>query len=213
MTKFLIIRHGQSTANLEERYAGWYDAPLTELGRKQAAITTDYILKNYHVDAVYSSDLIRAVETVKEIAARANVPLVKEKALREIDGGEWERKQVEEIAREYPEQAYLWKTDIGKARPTGGESFGELPVRLVSALRKIAAENDGKTVVVASHGGAIRTMQCLFENVPIEDMRKVPWTPNASVSEVNYENGKYTPVRLGYTGHLGTLITEIPLMR
>ena len=56
-------------------------------------------------------------------------------------------------------------------------------------------------------------MQCLFENVPIEDMRKVPWTPNASVSEVNYENGKYTPVRLGYTGHLGTLITEIPLMR
>ncbi len=213
MTKFLIIRHGQSTANLEERYAGWYDAPLTELGRKQAAITTDYILKNYHVDAVYSSDLIRAVETVKEIASRANVPLVKEKALREIDGGEWERKQVEEIAREYPEQAYLWKTDIGKARPTGGESFAELQVRIDSAFRKIAAENDGKTVVVASHGGAIRTMQCLFENVPIEDMRKVPWTPNASVSEVNYENGKYTPVRLGYTGHLGTLITEIPLMR
>ncbi len=213
MTKFLIIRHGQSTANLEERYAGWYDAPLTELGRKQAAITTDYILKNYHVDAVYSSDLIRAVETVKEIAARANVPLVKEKALREIDGGEWEEKQVEEIAREYPEQAYLWKTDIGKARPTGGESFAELQVRIDSAFRKIAAENDGKTVVVASHGGAIRTMQCLFENVPIEDMRKVPWTPNASVSEVNYENGKYTPVRLGYTGHLGTLITEIPLMR
>ena len=213
MTKFLIIRHGQSTANLEERYAGWYDAPLTDLGRKQAAITTDYILKNYHVDAVYSSDLIRAVETVKEIAARANVPLVKEKALREIDGGEWEEKQVEEIAREYPEQAYLWKTDIGKARPTGGESFAELQVRIDSAFRKIAAENDGKTVVVASHGGAIRTMQCLFENVPIEDMRKVPWTPNASVSEVNYENGKYTPVRLGYTGHLGTLITEIPLMR
>lgn len=213
MTKFLIIRHGQSTANLEERYAGWYDAPLTELGRKQAATTTDYILKNYHVDAVYSSDLIRAVETVKEIAARANVPLVKEKALREIDGGEWEEKQVEEIAREYPEQAYLWKTDIGKARPTGGESFAELQVRIDSAFRKIAAENDGKTVVVASHGGAIRTMQCLFENVPIEDMRKVPWTPNASVSEVNYENGKYTPVRLGYTGHLGTLITEIPLMR
>ena len=213
MTKFLIIRHGQSTANLEERYAGWYDAPLTELGRKQAAITTDYILKNYHVDAVYSSDLIRAVETVKEIAARANVLLVKEKALREIDGGEWEEKRVEEIAREYPEQAYLWKTDIGKARPTGGESFAELQVRIDSALRKIAAENDGKSVVVASHGGAIRTMQCLFENVPIEDMRKVPWTPNASVSEVNYENGKYTPVRLGYTGHLGTLITEIPLMR
>ena len=213
MTKFLIIRHGQSTANLEERYAGWYDAPLTELGRKQAAITTDYILKNYHVDAVYSSDLIRAVETVKEIAARANVLLVKEKALREIDGGEWEEKRVEEIAREYPEQAYLWKTDIGKARPTGGESCAELQVRIDSARRKIAAENDGKTVVVASHGGAIRTMQCLFENVPIEDMRKVPWTPNASVSEVNYENGKYTPVRLGYTGHLGTLITEIPLMR
>lgn len=158
MTKFLIIRHGQSTANLEERYAGWYDAPLTELGRKQAAITTDYILKNYHVDAVYSSDLIRAVETVKEIAARANVPLVKEKALREIDGGEWEGKQVEEIAREYPEQAYLWKTDIGKARPTGGESFAELQVRIDSAFRKIAAENDGKRWL--SHRTAARSERC-----------------------------------------------------
>ena len=70
MTKFIIVRHGQSEANLKEIYAGRFDVPLTATGKKQAELVTEYVLKTYRVDAVYSSPLLRARETVKEIAPR-----------------------------------------------------------------------------------------------------------------------------------------------
>ena len=68
------MRHGQSVANLEERYAGCYNASLTPLGKQQAELLTEYVLKTYRVDAVYSSPLSRARETVEKIARQAGVP-------------------------------------------------------------------------------------------------------------------------------------------
>ena len=210
MTKFVIVRHGQSVANLEERYAGCYNASLTPLGKQQAELLTEYILKTYRVDAVYSSPLSRARETVEKIAWKAGVPLIVCEDVREINGGKWEGLSLQEIADNYPQDAYIWKTDIGRAQPTGGESFAEVQARADKALRKIAEENADKTVVIGTHGGVIRSMQCIFNGVPVTEMKNVPWTPNASVSEVNYENGAYYPVSIGYTGHLSNdLITRL----
>ncbi len=207
MTKFIIVRHGQSEANLKEIYAGRFDAPLTEIGRKQAALVTEYVLKTYRVDAVYSSPLLRARETVKEIAERAGVPLQICEGIAEIYGGEWEGKTLPEIAKNYTQDALLWKDDIGNSRPTGGESFAEVQARADKALREIAKTHENQNVVIGTHGGVIRSMQCLFENQPISYMKEIDWQPNASVSEVNFENGRYTPVKMGYTGHLEGLIT------
>ncbi|MDD6994821.1 MAG: histidine phosphatase family protein [Candidatus Borkfalkiaceae bacterium] len=210
MTKFVIVRHGQSEANLQERYAGCYNAALTPTGKKQADLLADYVLKTYRVDAVYSSPLSRARETVEKIAERAGVPLKICEDLREIYGGKWEGLPLPEIAENYPQDAYIWKTDIGRARPTGGESFAEVQARADKALRNIAEENPGKTVVIGTHGGVIRSLQCLFNGVPVTEMKNILWTPNASVSEVNYENGAYKPVIMGYTGHLThDLITRL----
>ena len=116
MTKFVIVRHGQSVANLEERYAGCYNALLTPLGKKQAELLTEYILKTYRVDAVYSSPLSRAIETVEKIASRSGVALNVCEGLREIDGGKWEGLSLREIAENYPQDAYLWKTDFSNFR-------------------------------------------------------------------------------------------------
>lgn len=207
MTKFIIVRHGQSEANLKEIYAGRFDVPLTATGKKQAELVTEYVLKTYRVDAVYSSPLLRARETVKEIAIKAGVPLLLCDGIAEIFGGEWEGKTLPEIAKNYAKDALLWKDDIGNARPTGGESFAEVQLRADKALREIAKTHDGKNVVIGTHGGVIRSLQCIFENKPISYMKELDWQPNASVSEVNFENGKYTPVKMGYTGHLEGLIT------
>ena len=207
MTKFIIVRHGQSEANLKEIYAGRFDAPLTEIGRKQAALVTEYVLKTFRVDAVYSSPLLRARETVKEIAERAGVPLQICEGIAEIFGGEWEGKTLPEIAKNYTKDALLWKDDIGNSRPTGGESFAEVQARADKALREIAKTHENQSVVIGTHGGVIRSLQCLFENQPISYMKEIDWQPNASVSEVNFENGRYTPVKMGYTGHLEGLIT------
>ena len=207
MTKFIIVRHGQSEANLKEIYAGRFDVPLTETGRKQAALVTEYVLKTYRVDAVYSSPLLRTRETVKKIAEKANVPLQICEGIAEICGGEWEGKTLPEIAKTYTKDALLWKNDIGNSRPTGGESFAEVQARADKALRDIAKTHENQNVVIGTHGGVIRCMQCHFENKPISYMKEIDWVPNASVSEVNFENGRYTPVKMGYTGHLEGLIT------
>lgn len=209
MTKFIIVRHGQSEANLKEIYAGRFDVPLTATGKKQAELVTEYVLKKYRVDAVYSSPLLRARETVKEIAIKVGVPLLLCDGIAEIFGGEWEGKTLPEIAKNYAKDALLWKDDIGNARPTGGESFAEVQLRADKALREIAKTHDGKNVVIGTHGGVIRSLQCIFENKPISYMKELDWQPNASVSEVNFENGKYTPVKMGYTGHLEGLITRL----
>ena len=113
MTKFIIVRHGQSEANLKEIYAGRFDVPLTATGKKQAELVTEYVLKTYRVDAVYSSPLLRARETVKEIAIKAGVPLLLCDGIEEIFGGEWEGKTLPEIAKNYAKDALLWKDDIG----------------------------------------------------------------------------------------------------
>lgn len=208
MTKFIIVRHGQSETNVENRYAGWYDAQLTETGVKQAAFVTEYVLSAYRIDAVYSSDLSRAKNTVKEIASRLGLPHRTEKGLREMYGGIWEGKRTDEIAKIDPEQANLWLTDIGKVHPTGGESFADVQKRVVETLEKIAAENEGKTVLIGTHGGVIRVLQCYFEGKKLEDLKNVPWTPNASVSEVDFDRGAFTPVVFGYAKHLGDMVTN-----
>lgn len=213
MTKFVIVRHGQSEANLGEIYAGRFDAPLTDLGKQQARLVTDYVLKTYRVDAVYASPLSRAKETVRAIAESVDTPLLCKEGLSEIYGGKWERMRFQEIAEKYPQDALVWATDIGKARPTGGESFAEVQQRADKAFREIATENEGKTVVVGVHGGVIRSMQCIFEGQPIERMQQVPWVANSSVSEVDFDGQKYIPVMLGYTGHLGSLITNLAEMK
>ena len=115
MTKFIIVRHGQSEANLKEIYAGRFDVPLTATGKKQAELVTEYVLKTYRVDAVYSSPLLRARETVKEIAIKSGVPLLLCDGIAEIFGGEWEGKTLPEIAKNYAKDALLWKDDIGNA--------------------------------------------------------------------------------------------------
>ena len=156
MTKFIIVRHGQSEANLKEIYAGRFNVPLTETGRKQAALVTEYVLKTYRVDAVFSSPLLRTRETVKKISEKANVPLQICEGIAEIYGGDWEGKTLPGIAKTYTKDALLWKNDIGNSRPTGGESFAEVQARADKALRDIAKTHENQNVVIGTHGGVIR---------------------------------------------------------
>lgn len=90
MTKFLLIRHGQSEANLQSQFAGHLDTPPTELGLQQAAITGKYVAEAYKVDAVYSSDLKRAAAVGEAVSRESGAPLTLDPRLREIQAGQWE---------------------------------------------------------------------------------------------------------------------------
>ena len=210
MTTLLLIRHGQSEANLTGVFAGNYDAPLVELGFKQAERTADFIAENYKVDAVYASDLIRAFETGKCIAKKLNLEVIPEPGMREIRAGKWEGILFDKIVSEFPEEYAKWMSDVGNSGCPGGETVKMLGERVMTTLESIAKDNDGKTVVVATHATPVRVSQTLIEYGNLDEMKNVPWVSNASVTEISYENGKWGLVKIGQDEHLSDLKTNLP---
>lgn len=209
MTNFIVIRHGESEGNLSGYFTGSLEAPLTAAGRKQAKLLADYLSKE-KIDCVYSSDLVRAVETAEPIAASCGLAVRKSAALREIYGGRWEGMKFDEIQSKYPEAYGVWLNDKGRAVCTDGESVVALAERVQSEFRRIAAENDGKTVVIVSHGTPIRALFCLWNGADIADMQAVDWVSNASVTRVKYSGGRAEIISADFTGHLNELITSLP---
>lgn len=210
MTRFILIRHGQSEANLHELFAGHFDAPLTDIGHAQAAATAKYVKEHYSVDAVYGSDLKRAFFTGKATADLCGLEIIPDEGLREIYEGAWRGEKFTDLPVKYPEDFKVWLSDIGRARCTGGESTEELLARVKRTLVRIAEENDGRTVVIATHATPIRVMQSFVQTGSLDAMQNIPWVTNASVSELEYDNGNWNFVSVSYDKHLGDLWTERP---
>lgn len=209
MTRLILIRHGESKANKEAIFSGYTDVELEEKGRMQAQKTAQYVINNYQIDRVYASDLKRAYETGKAVADLLGVQVIPEKGMREVNGGDWEAVKYSELKIRYKEAYGLWLEDIGRCHCTGGESIKELGQRIWATLTKIASENEGKTVVVATHATPIRVMQSLVQTGGLEKMKDIPWVSNASVSELEYNDGEWNFVKIGYDGHMPEIRTEL----
>ena len=188
MVKFIIARHGYSQFNKSKQFTGQYDVNLNAIGYLQAEEVGKYVLENYKVDKIYSSDLKRAIDTAKPIAEALKLPILTRKNLREMYLGEWERKSFEEVKEKYPNDYNEWVTDLGFARATGGESSKELIVRVSEEFERIAKENEGKTVFIATHGGAIRALICAWLRVPLEEMKNIQLVANGSITVIEYDN-------------------------
>ena len=210
MTRLLIIRHGQSQANLDGIFVGHINSPLSDLGMRQAELTASYIAETYHVDTVYASDLDRAFYTGKRVADLLGLPITADAQLREIYAGDWENVKFDTLATQYGEPYQVWLKDIGRAICTNGESVAQLQTRFVSALRRIARENDGKTVVIGTHATPIRTFMTHCADCDLSQMKDIPWVSNASVTIVEFENDVFRIVTPGYDKHLGDLRTALP---
>lgn len=208
MVKFLMIRHGQSQANLTKCFAGHLDSPATELGLKQAKLAAEYVVKNYKVDAVYSSDLKRAAVVGEAVAEAAGVVMQTDKQLREINAGQWEGICFDDLAEKFPSYE-VWRKDIGNSKCDGGESAAQLQQRIVGRLKEIAEKHPGQTVVITTHATPIRVTQCHALGLPLGEMKNLPWVSNSSVSEFDYD-GDFHVVRVGYDGYLGDAVSTLP---
>ena len=210
MTTLLLIRHGQSVSNLENYFTGAMDIPLTELGQRQALVTARYILSTYQVDGVYASDLCRAFETGKAVADPLGISLTPDSELREIFAGKWEGMTFDRLAEQFPETYRVWRTNIGLSHPDGGESVAHLQERILNAVTRIAKENEGKTLVIATHATPIRVLQCHCEGKPLDRMHEIPWVSNASVTHVEYDGEQLILRSVGYDAHLEGMTSQLP---
>lgn len=209
MVNFLMIRHGQSAANLTNCFAGHWDSPATDLGLQQALLAAKYVAKTYAVDAVYSSDLKRAAAVGEAVAAATGLTMQPDRRLREIDAGQWEGKPFLELVEEFP-SFFVWRNDIGSACCDGGESVEQLQKRILAALKDIAAKHPGQTVVIATHATPIRVTQCHAMGLSLDEMKNVPWVSNASLTRIAYD-GQFRVVEAGFDGYLGDATSVLPV--
>lgn len=209
MTTILIVRHGFSESNKLKTFTGHIDAPLSDVGVEQARLTCNYIAENYAVDKVYSSDLSRAVNTLKPLADALGLEIIKEKGLREIYGGKWEGVAFDQLPKLFPEDYKVWQENVGIARCTGGESYPESQKRVVETLYKIAQQEEGNTIAVATHGGLIRGLECYLLGIPLEEMSKTSYVQNASISVIVYDGETFTLIERDIVKHLNGLCTAM----
>lgn len=208
-THIYLIRHGESEGNRVRSFLGHSDLDLTEKGHAQAERTAEY-LDSVSVDKIYSSDLKRAYNTAYHTAKKKGMEIITSEKLREIYAGEWENIAFDELLVEYKEEYSLFRENIGLARCTGGESVAELQERFVNELKRIAAENEGKTVFVFTHATPIRATKAAFDGLALEEMQSVPWASNASVTHVECSDGEFKVVAYGINDFMGEIATALP---
>jgi len=153
MTRLLLWRHGQTAWNAAGRVQGQTDIDLTDLGRAQAEAAAPKLAEQ-HPDLIVSSDLRRAADTAAALAAITGLPVALDARLRERHHGIWEGLTNTEITSRWPAEAERWRAGL----PVGLniEEPDELGKRVVTALQDIAGRAPGATIVVTSHGAAIR---------------------------------------------------------
>ncbi len=210
MTKLIFVRHGQSVANLKQVFAGQTNPNLTEQGHRQAEALSDWIAENYKIDAIYSSDLIRAYNTARPIADKLKLSITKTEKLREIYSGKWQGVSYSEIKENYPQEYGVWLSDIGNVVCPGGESFVELAERVKAEVLSIAEKHSGQTVIITTHATPIRALMAEFEKGSITLAKDVPWTSNTSVSIAECENGILQFTLVDYTDYLSDLKSKFP---
>jgi 2,3-bisphosphoglycerate-dependent phosphoglycerate mutase len=169
MADLILLRHGQSQWNLENRFTGWVDVPLSERGIAEARAAGNK-LRGRRIDRLYTSVLQRAIETARlalEEAGLTGVPTVRDAALNERMYGDLQGKDKDEARREFgDEQVKLWRRSYD-VRPPNGESLADTAARVLpyweSTIRPELAA--GRNVLVAAHGNSLRALAMHLEGL------------------------------------------------
>jgi broad specificity phosphatase PhoE len=197
-TLLTIVRHGQTSANIDRVWHGSTNTPLTDFGRGQAAAAAAFIEANHQpVRNVYASPLDRAHHTAEAIAARLDLVPRIDPGLAEYDLGEWEGLSFEHLYNE--KRLFHHMRADPHYRPHGGESPKQVGDRLVEALRRIATRHPGERVVVVSHGGALSIAFGLLLDNDYGSWRRV--MDNCAITELVLDPAPEL-VTFNVTGHL-----------
>lgn len=188
MTKIYLVRHAEAMGNVEEFFQGQTDCELSEKGKKQLELLAERF-RDIPIEAIYSSPLKRTIDTAEAVNKYHNLPIIRDDGLIEINGGVWEGKPWADLPKLYPVEHDLWQNKMQDFYVADGERMTEVFERMKNAVNRIAAENDGRTIAVVSHGCALRNFLCYAMGKPISALKDVGWSDNTAVSLVEYENG------------------------
>lgn len=156
MLKITLARHGETIWNEQLRYIGRTDLDLSPLGRKNGGLLADYF-NGVQLEAVYSSDMKRAVQTAGAVAQTHSLPVRREPLLNEIDFGEWEGLTHQEIVAAYPDIVEKWIADPLNIDIPGGETWAAFADRVWRGWEAITRSAQGHILIV-THAGCIKAI-------------------------------------------------------
>ena len=184
MTEIIIIRHGETEWNQTGRFQGQSDVPLSAQGRAQAAALGRNLVAE-HVDAVYASDLSRAMETAAPLADRYGLDVIPDPLLRELHFGRWEGRFFNEINEETPDMMKMFYRNPEEVN-----------------IPESAAAHRHERVVLVSHGAAIRILFADILSMPVRAIWHVSQL-NTAVNRIRFEDDGFAIVTLmNDTSHL-----------
>ena len=201
--RILLVRHGETEYNLTHRFQGRVDIPLSKEGRNQAHALA-LALNEESLTAVYTSPLMRAMETAKIIMEfHPTTPLFVEKDLIEMDLGELEGKEANEWVSQHQEFYKIWRSNPSNLKmPGGGESLGEVQIRVLKALERITLPYpSGSTLLLSSHNFVNRAIICHGLGLSLDRFRD--FQQEAAALNVLYKReGKLSVERVSESGHI-----------
>ncbi len=199
MTKLYLIRHGQTDYSRDKKYCGSRDVPLNAEGMLQAEKLARRF-SHVAVDAVYASDLRRAIQTAGICFKESRV--IVWPSFREMDFGVLEGLGYEDAMKNFPAIYDAWiHTPLDVTLPQG-ESFGHFCERVDDGMKLLLAENKGKSIALITHGGPIRVILCHALGRGVKDFWSIK-QDNAALNMIEYHEGRAAEVvSINDTEHL-----------
>ncbi len=174
MPLLVLVRHGQSTFNLENRFTGEEDVPLTEKGREEAK-AAGRKLTGLPLAHGFTSILQRAIDTMTLILQASDhpgLPVTHDRALNERNYGQLQGLNKAEVARQYgDEEVAIWRRSFS-VRPPGGESLADTAARVIPYYRQSIEPllREGQDILVVAHGNSLRSLVMQLERISEEDI-------------------------------------------
>ncbi|MGN7981527.1 histidine phosphatase family protein [Burkholderia sp. 22313] len=204
-TQILFIRHGETAWNRIKRIQGHIDIPLADTGLAQAQRLAVRLAREaregQRLDAVYSSDLMRAQQTAQPFADALGLPLQLREGLRERSYGVFQGHDSTEIETLFPDAYAAWQTRDPGFAPDGGESQRELYHRVLHALEPIVAAHPGGRIACVAHGGVLDCVYRFANGLDLSAPRSYPLL-NTSINVVDYVNDRARVVQWADVSHL-----------
>lgn len=182
MKKIIIVRHGQTNANVEGRTQGQINTPLNKMGVEQARKTGEFIKNNFSISEAWSSDLLRTQTTAENISKNFKTT----KLIREMSFGDWENNLFEDLAKNSTELVNEYINATDKFKAPNGESFQNLFDRASEFIKLLNFENDNEVLIV-SHGGFMRVLITFLLDLPKKNLLNFQFE-NCSISEIIVKN-------------------------
>jgi len=171
-TRLFLLRHGETQANLEQRYQGQGDSHLSELGIEESAALSRFLAQE-DFSAIYSSTLSRSYETANIVAKPHKLEVTRIEELMERNYGIWEGLTFEEIRKRFPDLYGSWLIDPGKTLIPDAESLGSMQKRGVAAIEALIDKHNGKTICVAGHGGLNRAILFHYMHIDLNNFWRI----------------------------------------